>query len=108
MPANAEQEAELRRLWDLVRRGSLPELAGRETAVQELALYQSWLGSIAESAIERGGTLTEEHRKLLEIRREEGNQALWSAAADLGESARQHLARLLAVEDLLGKLPVDG
>ena len=101
-------EAELRRLWDLVRRGSLPELAGRERAVQELALYQSWLGSIAESALERGGRLTGEHQRLLEIRREEGSQALWSAAGDLGESARLHLARLLAVEDLLGKLPVDG
>ena len=105
--AHKDEAAELRRLWDQVRRGSLPELAGNEHAVQELALYQSWVGSIAESAIERGGRLTAEHRKLLDVRREEGSQALWRAAGDLGESARAHLARLLAVESLLGKLPVD-
>jgi hypothetical protein len=102
-----DEASELRRLWDLVRRGSLPELAGRERALQELGLYQSWLGSIAEAAIERGGKVSDAHRKLLEIRREEGSQALWSAAGDLGESARLHLARLLAVEQLLGRLPVD-
>jgi hypothetical protein len=107
LAANPEHVAELRRLWDLVKRGSLPELAGRERALQELALYQSWLGSIAESAIESGGKLADEHRKLLEIRQQEGNRSLWSAAGDLGESARLHLARLLAVEDLLGKLPVE-
>jgi len=102
-----DEAAELRRLWDQVRRGSLPELAGREQAVHELALYQTWLGSIAEAAIERGGRLTAEHRKLLDVRADEGNQALWRAAGDLGESARAHLARLLAIEGLLGRLPAD-
>ena len=45
---------------------------------------------------------------MLAIRREEGDQALWKAAAELGEPARAYVARLLAIEDLLTNLPSDG
>jgi hypothetical protein len=44
---------------------------------------------------------------MLKTRREEGNQALFRAAGDLGEPMRSYVARLITIEDLLSRLPVD-
>jgi hypothetical protein len=105
---DSEEALKLRRLWDEVRRRPFPETAAGQPALQELALYESWLGSIVEGALARGGRLTRAHERLLEVREEEGNQALFQAATDLGEPARNYLARLLAVEATLRALPHDG
>ena len=70
-----------------------------------MALYESWLGSIVEAALARGGRLASAHRSMLEAREAEGNQALWSLAAELGEPVRSYVARLMAIQDMLGTLP---
>ena len=70
-------------------------------------MYESWLGSIVEDALSRGGCLAPPHATMLAIRREEGNQALWKAGGELGEAARTYVARLLTIEDLLANLPLD-
>ena len=70
-----------------------------------MALYESWLGSIVEAALARGGRLVPTHRSMLEAREAEGNQTLWSLAAELGEPVRSYVARLMAIQDLLGTLP---
>jgi hypothetical protein len=70
-----------------------------------VALYESWLGSIVEAALARGGRLAPAHRSMLEAREAEGNQALWSLAAELGEPVRSYVARLMAIQDMLGTLP---
>ncbi len=70
-----------------------------------MALYESWLGSIVEAALARGGRLAPAHRSMLEAREAEGNQALWSLAAELGEPVRSYVARLMAIQDMLGTLP---
>ena len=70
-----------------------------------MALYESWLGSIVEAALTRGGRLVPAHRSMLEAREAEGNQTLWSLAAELGEPVRSYVARLMAIQDLLGTLP---
>ena len=59
------------------------------------------------AALARGGRLTAAHAEMLEQRREEGNQALWAAAGEAGDSARSHFARLLRIEEALGHLPLD-
>lgn len=76
-----------------------------EPGVQEVALYSSWLGSIVEVAVGRG-ELDPAHAEMLRVRREEGNQALFRAAGDLGEPVRSYVARLLAIEEILSSLPV--
>jgi len=48
-----------------------------------VALYSSWLGSIVESAVTRG-ELEAKHVQMLNVRREEGNQALFRASGELG------------------------
>jgi hypothetical protein len=73
--------------------------------VQEVALYSSWLGSIAEIA-QRRGELDPEHAELLKARRAEGNQALFRASGELGEPVKSYVARLLAMEEILSSLPV--
>lgn len=70
-----------------------------------MALYESWLGSIVEAALVRGGRLAPAHRPMLEAREAEGNQTLWSLAAELGEPVRSYVARLMAIQDLLATLP---
>ena len=95
----------LRRLWDEHRRDAFPAAGTDDPRLQEVALYESWLGGIAEAALGRGGRLVHDHRALLEARRAEGNPALWSLAADLGEPVRSYVARLMAIEDLLRSLP---
>jgi len=63
------------------------------------------LEPIVEAALKRDGQLAAGHSALLRQRREEGNGALFAAAGALGEPARSYIARLLAVEELLGDLP---
>lgn len=97
----------LQRLWSEHRRTPFPAAdAGRTPQLQEIALYESWLGSIVEATLRRGGELAPAHSAMLEARRQEGNQALWAAAAGQPEHVRGYVARLLAVEDVLAGLPV--
>lgn len=101
----SEEYVRLRRLWEEHRRDAFPSAGTDDPRLQEVALYESWLGSIAEAALGRGGRLLPDHRALLEARQAEGSPALWSAAADLGEPVRSYVARLMAIEDVLRRLP---
>jgi hypothetical protein len=74
--------------------------------VQEVALYSSWLGSIVEAVLRRG-SLDPQHAEMLMTRRKEGNQALFRAAGELGEPVRSYVARLITIEDLLSRLPIE-
>jgi hypothetical protein len=94
----------LTRLWNEHTHQPFPA-ADDDPRAQEVALYSSWLGSIAEAAL-RQGTLDAEHAQMLRVRRAEGNQALFRASGDLGEPVRSYVARLIAIEDLLSGLPV--
>ena len=58
--------------------------------------------------MERGGKLSRHHAGMLETRRQEGNRALWRAAGERGEATRSYVAKLLTIEEELGKLPIDG
>ena len=71
---------------------------------QEVALYASWVGSIVEVALRRG-SLDTNLRKMVDVRRAEGNQRVFRAAGELGEPVRSYVARLIAIEDLLAELP---
>jgi hypothetical protein len=102
-PAN-EQLLRLRRLWDEHIHRPFPASVGDPRA-QEVALYSSWLGSIAETAL-RSGALDPNHAEMLKARRAEGNQVLFRASGELGEPVRSYVARLIAIEDLLAELPV--
>jgi hypothetical protein len=101
------QALRLRRLWDEHRHAAFPAADTADPRLQELALYESWLGGVVEAALARDGKLTGVHRLMLEVREKEGNQALWGAAGELGEPVRSYVARLLAIQELLGSLPVD-
>jgi hypothetical protein len=101
----SEGYARLRRLWDQHRADAFPAATTDDPRMQEVALYESWLGGIAEAALGAGGRLSPAHRGMLEARRSEGDPTLWSVAADLGEPVRSYVARLLAIEDLLRALP---
>jgi hypothetical protein len=94
----------LRRLWDEHIHRPFPT-TGDDPRVQEVALYASWLGSIAESALP-DGTLDPNHAEMLKARRAEGNQVLFRASGELGEPVRSYVARLITIEDLLTELPV--
>ncbi len=94
----------LRRLWDEHTHRPFPT-KDKDPRVQEVALYASWLGSMVEVAL-RHGTLNAEHAQMLKVRRAEGNQVLFRASGDLGEPVRSHVARLIAIEDILSGLPV--
>jgi hypothetical protein len=102
-----EEELRLRRLWGEHRHSAFPAADTSDRRLQELALYESWLGGVVEAALGRGGRLTRVHRLMLEVREREGNQALWGAAGELGDPVRSYVARLLAIQELLGSLPVD-
>jgi hypothetical protein len=80
-------------------------VGGSDPREQEVALYASWIGSMVDVAL-REGSLTRSLAKMLEVRRAEGNQRVFRAAGDLGEPVRSYVARLIAIEDLLAKLPV--
>lgn len=60
---------------------------------------------MVEAVLARGG-MDANHVAMLETRRTEGNAALFRAGGELGETVRSHVARLLAIEDLLAQLPV--
>ena len=107
MKPQAETGLKLRRLWDEHRHAAFPAADTSDPRLQELALYESWLGGVVEAALARGGRLTRVHRLMLEVREREGNQALWGAAGELGEPVRSYVARLLAIQEVLGSLPVD-
>jgi hypothetical protein len=97
----------LRRLWDEHRADAFPAADAGDRRLQEVALYESWLGGIAEEALARGGRVAAGHQRMLEARQAEGDPTLWSVAAELGDPVRSYVARLLAIEDLLRTLPVD-
>jgi hypothetical protein len=98
---------ELRRLWAELRATPFPAGSDDDPRVQEIALYASWLGPIAEAAIARGGRVAPVHARMLEQRRSEAGGELWAAAGELGEAARTFVGRLMAIEELLSRLPIE-
>jgi hypothetical protein len=103
--AQSEDVVRLRRLWNEHTHHPFPA-AGKEPRVQEVALYSAWLGSMVESVLPRG-SLDRQHAEMLKTRRDEGNQTLFRVAGELGEPMRSYVARLITIEDLLSRLPVD-
>ena len=103
----SEGYVRLRRIWDEHRADAFPAGVTDDPRIQEVALYESWVGGIAEAALARDGRIAALHRSMLEARQAEGNQMLWSLAAELGEPVRSYVARLMAIEDLLSGLPQD-
>jgi hypothetical protein len=101
----SEGYVRLKRLWEAHRKDAFPAAGTADSRLQEVALYESWLGSIVEAALAGGGHLSPGHAGMLEARRAESSQTLWSAAAELGEPVRSYVARLMTIEDLLGTLP---
>jgi hypothetical protein len=91
-------------LWDEHIHAPSP-VGTRDSREQEVALYAAWVGSVVEVAISRG-SLDANLRKMLDTRRAEGNERVFRAAGDLGESVRSYVARLIAIEDLLAQFPV--
>ena len=79
-------------------------VSGKDPREQEVALYASWVGSIVDVALRRG-SLDANLRKMVDVRRVEGNQRVFRAAGELGEPVRSYVARLIAIEDLLAELP---
>jgi hypothetical protein len=102
-----EHYAQLRRLWDEHRVDAFPAADTSDRRIQEVALYESWLGGLVEGALARGARLSPAHRRMLDVREAEGNQTMWSLAGEMGEPVRSYLARLITIEDLLAKLPVE-
>jgi hypothetical protein len=96
--------ARLRKLWNEHVHTPFPSNSN-DPRVQEVALYSSWLGSIVEAVVRRGD-LDPQHAEMLQVRRQEGNQALFRASGELGEPVRSYVARLLALEEILSSLPV--
>ena len=94
----------LQKLWDEHRHAPFPAARTDSPQLQEIALYESWLGSIVGATVVAGGRLSPGHRRMLEVRQAEGNQAIWSAAAGQPEHVRAYVARLIAIEDLLLEL----
>ena len=101
----AEQQARLQRLWEAHRHTPFPGGRDDDPRLQEIALYESWLGSLVEAVLANRGQITPVHRLMLDVRRREGNQAIWAAAGELGEAARTYVARLLEIEEVLAELP---
>jgi hypothetical protein len=99
------QGVRLRKLWDEYRVNPFPAGHRDGSRLQEVALYASWLGSLADVALAHGGRLTPAHRRLLAARREEQDASVWRAASELGDPVRSFVARLLAMEDALADLP---
>ncbi|MDQ6792534.1 MAG: hypothetical protein M3075_18100 [Candidatus Dormibacteraeota bacterium] len=107
MIPEGEHYARLRRLWDEHRADAFPDALGRDPRIQEVALYESWLGSLVEAALALGGRLSSAHRRMLDVREAEGNQPLWSLAGEMGEPVRSYVARLIALQELLTDLPLE-
>jgi hypothetical protein len=102
-----ERYAQLRRLWDEHRVDAFPAAETADRRIQEVALYESWLGGLVDGALARGARLSPAHRRMLDVREAEGSQSLWSLAGELGEPVRSYVARLIAIQELLTELPVD-
>jgi hypothetical protein len=92
-------------LWAEHRGVPFPAAEADSPARQEIAFFDSWLGTIVDSTLAHGGRLTPAHRHLLDARREESDPAVWRAAAELGGPFRPYVARLLAMEEALASLP---
>lgn len=105
MIPQTEQYARLRRLWAEHRADAFPAGETRDPRLQEVALYESWVGGLVEAALARGGRIGPAHGRMLEVREREGNQAMWKLAAELGEPVRSYVARLIALQALLAELP---
>ena len=104
-PPLLPQAQRLATLWYEHRAVPFPSAETDSPPLQEVAFFASWLGTIVEATLARGGWLKPEHRHLLQARREEGDPALWRAAAELGGPFRPYVARLLAMEEELVGLP---
>ena len=104
MRAESDDQRRLRRLWNEHIHSPAPAV-GPDPRRQEVALYASWVGSVVEAALARG-TLDRNLATMVETRRAEGNERVFRAAGELGEPVRSYVARLIAIEDLLAKLPV--
>jgi hypothetical protein len=102
--ADGDGVRRLRKLWD-EHTHSLAPVGGQDPRQQEVALYASWIGSMVEAALRRGA-LDRNRAAMLTQRRREGNERLFRAAGELGDSVRYYVARLIAIEDLLAQLPV--
>ncbi len=107
MIPEGEHYARLRRLWGEHRVDAFPAAETADRRLQDLALYESWLGGLVEGALARGARLSPAHRRMLDVREAEGNQALWSLAGELGEPVRSYVVRLIAIQELLTDLPID-
>ena len=104
MRAETPELLRLRRLWNEHVHTPSP-VGGEDPREQEVALYASWIGSVVEVVLERG-SIDPNLVKMLETRRAEGNQRVFRAAGELGESVRSYVARLIAIEELLAQLPI--
>lgn len=104
MTSESEDLRRLRRLWNEHIHSPAPAV-GKDPRRQEVALYASWVGSVVEAALARGA-LDHNLATMAETRRAEGNERVFRAAGELGEPVRSYVARLIAIEDLLAKLPV--
>ncbi len=104
MKGTTEEVLRLRRLWDEHIHAASP-VGGKDPRRQEVALYASWIGSMVEVAL-RNGSLDRNLATMLATRRAEGNEKVFRAAGELGEPVRSYVARLIAIEDLLARLPV--
>ena len=104
MRRETEDLRRLRRLWDAHIHAASP-VGGKDPREQEVALYASWIGSMVEVAL-RNGSLDRNLATMLATRRAEGNEKVFRAAGELGEPVRSYVARLIAIEDLLARLPV--
>ena len=104
MREDTEDLRRLHRLWDEHIHSPSP-VAGSNSRQQEVALYASWLGGIVQVVLTEG-SLDSNLAAMLQIRRVEGNQHVFKAAAELGEPARSYVTRLIAIEYLLAQLPV--
>jgi hypothetical protein len=102
-----EQYVRLRRLWEEHRVDAFPAAEARDRRLQEVALYESWVGGLVEGALARGARLSPAHRRMLDVREREGNQSLWRLAGELGEPVRSYVARLIAIQELLSELPTE-
>jgi hypothetical protein len=103
-PPSPEAFRRLQKLWAEHRALPFPPLSDTDPRAQEVTLYASWLGSLVDAAVTGGGRLDHGGRLMLEVRRREGNQAVWAAAGELGDPARSFVARLLALEECLAEL----
>lgn len=103
----SDKYLKLQRLWNEHRVDAFPAAETQDPRLQEVALYESWLGGLVEAAVARGGRLALVHQRMLEVREGEGNQPLWSVAAELGEPVRSYVARLIAIQDVLRELPAE-